>query len=908
MRSIFMMDILRFLNTPAFLFFTIFISIFLKILLLIIIVPQTFRAPKNKKNTCLFLIIVLLCSIIGELTWEIKLFRLIFLPLIPYSFILFCVRISWGFLIPQYQCLGLFLDSLTEQNYRVRFFQKIILFFSSIIGLYFFYLAFFAAYGIKENERLYAVYASTLMNSPLEIIMMRVTVYYILPLLILPNLFFCIKKLKTKKLPKILHHQLTIIIKYLMLPFFLAELCIALPCRFTFLKDYYNATVGVSALLITYIVYYCIHRIMRLRFLNFSNHVELPHTYNFVDDFKVILEQLSFASSIYELNHITSTFFKQAFSIPTRNVVLYLRQPLIKEEIKINEYEFQIEQFLVHQPSNLIPFVLENKILILDELEFSNFIEEDPTISEIIIFLKHINGEIFLPILEKDRIIGAIIIAANSRATQLYSNIERDEMLVFARYLSNIINLLQHRNLDALIMQEKELKEELYKKHQEVQQYKESIRSFLKNSKQKEIGILFYKHRRFIYANQTAKEMIKVNINTQEGHPITRALKQVARQVEQYKAPQTTIVKDNYATRYIISGVLNLEQNNVILTISYPDVADIITQQLALLKDPSKWDYLLYLETTKPGQLINQLIPGNGETLLNFKISLLQTALSKKATLLEMPSEDLIAMVELLHHISMRENLQVIKLTTTTSALEIGTKLFGINSLFNAKGPKPLLEKLDGNGTLFIQNIEFLDPETQEYLAEFIKYGYFRVFKSEYKIASSVRIICSSQKSLLGLAQENKFSLALFNELKQCSITFPSLQELPDTELTDLAQGYTQQALQTNDFKTLLELTENECVRLIKNKPLSLQELKTKVQYLLTQKTKKHNIEKEIQFNPAYEITDPELIQASLLGRHALRDHKIMVTLWNKFKNQNIIAAFLGVNRSSVNRRVKKIL
>ena len=61
----------------------------------------------------------------------------------------------------------------------------------------------------------------------------------------------------------------------------------------------------------------------------------------------------------------------------------------------------------------------------------------------------------------------------------------------------------------------------------------------MKNGKHKEIGIIFYKYRRFIFANQTAKEMIKININTQEGHPITRALKQVARQVEEYKSPQT---------------------------------------------------------------------------------------------------------------------------------------------------------------------------------------------------------------------------------------------------------------------------------------------------------------------------------------------------------------------------------
>ena len=45
-------------------------------------------------------------------------------------------------------------------------------------------------------------------------------------------------------------------------------------------------------------------------------------------------------------------------------------------------------------------------------------------------------------------------------------------------------------------------------------------------------------------------------------------------------------------------------------------------EQIDLLKDPSKWDYLLYLETTKSGQLINQLIPGSGENLLNYKINL----------------------------------------------------------------------------------------------------------------------------------------------------------------------------------------------------------------------------------------------------------------------------------------------
>ena len=169
-----------------------------------------------------------------------------------------------------------------------------------------------------------------------------------------------------------------------------------------------------------------------------------------------------------------------------------------------------------------------------------------------------------------------------------------------------------------------------------------------------------------------------------------------------------------------------------------------------------------------------------------------------------------------------------------------------------------------------------------------------------------MRIICSTNQSLQQRVEAGTFSLALFNELKKCSICLPSLEELPDRELNDLAQGYTDQAIKTNDFKNLLELTDKERIKIMGNRPVSLQELKTRVQQLLVNKSKKNNIEQEIQFNPAYEISDPELIQASQLGKYALRDHKIMVTLWNKFKNQNKIAAFLGVNRSSVNRRCKE--
>ena len=134
----------------------------------------------------------------------------------------------------------------------------------------------------------------------------------------------------------------------------------------------------------------------------------------------------------------------------------------------------------------------------------------------------------------------------------------------------------------------------------------------------------------------------------------------------------------------------------------------------------------------------------------------------------------------------------------------------------------------------------------------------------------------------------------------------PSLLTIAEHEILDLTDKLAEQAIQVHDFKSLLEFTDKDRARLIASRPVSLHELKTKVHQLLIQKSKKNNLESEVHFDPAYETNDPEIIQAARLGKHALKDHKIMVMLWNKFKNQNKIATFLGVNRSSVNRRCKE--
>ena len=134
----------------------------------------------------------------------------------------------------------------------------------------------------------------------------------------------------------------------------------------------------------------------------------------------------------------------------------------------------------------------------------------------------------------------------------------------------------------------------------------------------------------------------------------------------------------------------------------------------------------------------------------------------------------------------------------------------------------------------------------------------------------------------------------------------PSMVSLPDEEIKTLISGYTNQAIKDSTIKTFLELTEKDFTKIINTKPSRLKELKAKVQNLLTDKSKKNIVFQEAQLDPAFNVSDPQLIEASRLGKHALRDPKLVALLYFKFKNQNAIATFLGVNRSSVHRRCKE--
>jgi len=749
---------------------------------------------------------------------------------------------------------------------------------------------------------------------------MRITALYKFFPLIACGVFSTVIKLRSSKVPRILRKQLTLLIKVIVVPLMICEFLQVYPTNYSSnwgSNWFFDSYVGlnISTILLTYALFYCSRQIIRLRFLNMDKHVRSPIHLNFMNKFTDLFEQLNNALNLHELTHTTQRLLQEAFSVPVRSIKIYIRPC---NESNANQYteetnydqdsiEKTVEAIINTKDTNLLSYIKQSKILIYDEIDFNNFYEENQATTATLKFLDNINADIFLPIYKNEKIIAYVVIERFARPHQFYSNVERDEMLVLSSYLNTIINLMQHRDLDTMLAKEKEMCEELYNKHQEINQYKESIRSFLRNNKHRGIGIIFYKNRNFTFCNRSAKELIGTNPNKQEGHHITKILKQLARDVTIYKETQTCTTHDNHGNKLVITAISNPEHNNVIILVYYPEVSDILTKQMELINNPSKWDYLLYLETTDSGRLVNQLIPGSGERLLNFKVELLKTALSTKATLLQLPQEDLKPTVELIHHISLRSNLHILTLQAPENGMEIAIKLFGINQIFDSHNHKePLLKKLHDYGTLFIENIHFLSLETQEYLAEFIRFGFYRIFKSDQRVFCNVGFVCSTNQDLKTLTDEGKFSKELLEELQKTNLHMPSLLKLPEQEFSELAIGYSEQTLKKQTFRNFLSLTDTERKKLASNRPASLQELKTKVQQLLINKSKKTQIYDETLFDPAFKVTDPQLIEAARLGKQALKDPQIMALLWNKFKNQNKIAAFLGVNRSSVNRRCRE--
>ncbi|MCK5632995.1 sigma 54-interacting transcriptional regulator, partial [bacterium] len=770
----------------------------------------------------------------------------------------------------------------------------------------------------------------------LENNMMAYADVYVLIVLVPFSLIATFWRLRSIQIPKILKQQIKILIKYFVIPTFIVDFVQVYP--FTHSLSVLTQTlsvVGLSTIALTLTIYYSARRVMGLRFLNFDEHIISLKKVDYRKNLKTVFDQLEKATNERELIYITQNFFKDAFAIQTNSTHFYIRNRNdSRKNPELTIYDSESEQVLVEnfinscdERSSISKFLKKQKIIVADELTFSNFYKQNESRERILAFLCSINADIFISVYHREEMVACIVIGRNARIQEFhnggefYSDVECYHMELFANHLGNTIQSLHNKSLKTLVAKNreliaktKELKEELYNQHQKNNQYKEAFRMFMRGSSRKKIGMMRYQTRRFVFCNPIAQDFVQVNPNAYIGHPVVKALKNVVKQVIEYKTQQTCFVKDPQGQELTLSAFpSDVEHNNhVTIFLYHADISDVLKNKIDLIDDPSTWDYFLYLETTKSGKFINKLISGSSPTLLNFKIDLLKIALSKKAILIDMHDEDLMPTIEILHHISLREKLHVLDLRgSSKSGEEIAIELLGMNHLFGGsqESKRPVFEMLDGIGTLFIKDIHLLDVEVQEYIAELLKYGCYRKFKTTQKIECDVRIICSTDCNLSEMVREGMFSKMLFDELNKTKLVLPSLETLSKKELQNLVTDMGDQKLKNTTTKNVLEFSDKEKKNLIRTTALtSLYDLKRRVDLLIEKKMREagtfdvsHTID-SVSLNEESQ----ELAEAMRLGRYALKDKNLMTFMWNAFKSQNKIAKLLDVNPSSVNRRLKE--
>jgi|GEM_PF-305647 len=664
-------------------------------------------------------------------------------------------------------------------------------------------------------------------------------------------------------------------------------------------------------------LYRGIQKMMSARFMNINKRVQGPAlSVCFPTELKDAMTRLNTSQSFGEVDARVKGFLRDAFDVPVDTMRFYVRytgQEILTDERLMDAPEElrTIEHFMdsIYGKQTFEARVLHvDRALFYDELEFSQYYDDKNSAVHLLSFLDRLNAEAFLPIYEGNiRLAGVLVIKKGARGERLYSRAEQDAMISFVSHVSLVIASLHRKNYYSLVQENKELKEGMVHNVLQRDQYQESIRSFVRTTKEHKIGVVYYRHRNFTIANAEAREFLQSDPNSEQGDLLSNSLRVMARDVEEFRTEKSMLTKNVRGTKLKITAFHHPEHHSVIMLIHRPEISDLVKMQANVLKDPTLWDYLLWLDTTQAGELLNKLLPGMGTTVLNFKINLLETALGIKATLLDMAEEDAYSMVKVIHTISGRNHLHTIKLTTPERDNEVAIKLFGINKLLLPTEQKPeeeLLKKLDEVGTLYIQDVHFLNLETQTMLAKFLRFGLYSPVKSDHELSAQVRIICSSTQNLPQLVQEGRFSKDLLHELKKMVIVMPALHELSAEEMTDLAEGYKNQLMQEDTYRNFLAFTEKDRNSILADRPVSLSELKNRVKSIVASKTVKHKLTDMTEFDPAYYIADPDVARAARLGKRALRDKKLLSELLVKFEyNQAKIATLLGVNRSTVHRR-----
>ncbi len=273
---------------------------------------RLFMLAKDSKSKVLggLISLVLFGSMFQDFAWIIKYARLVIFPSINPTHLTLLIRFAWIILILQYQALALFIESLDNKKIKLKLHNKIFVFLSLSI------ISFFIYHSVIRTSAP-AHYENLVMN----------LTNFLIFIIFIPTFISFLQTIKNKIAPRILGEQVRTFILFIVLPHLFLELISRdffnpFHAMFPHTGNFLNIT---SSILLTYALYFCSKRIIGMRFLNMTEHVEGEIHFNFVNDIKEVLKELGHVTSLNELKSIISNFYKTAFLIPPEKTKLYIK-------------------------------------------------------------------------------------------------------------------------------------------------------------------------------------------------------------------------------------------------------------------------------------------------------------------------------------------------------------------------------------------------------------------------------------------------------------------------------------------------------------------------------------------------------------------------------------------------------
>lgn len=887
-------------------------------LVALVVKATIFWYSLQKKNTAnsshisfTTLLVIIIGAISSDIAWIFQSLRGIDFLSPGHLVVVGVARLAWALSVLQYHAISIFLESLTSRKYKLPWYQKLFAIPTCILCLLFIGLCLFAP-NLSLKER-------SIIDFPL----FKIAMFYNFFVLI-PSIFSVLQHCYNQKIPKILQTQIKLLLVVALGPTILLD---ALQIIALTPINQALAAAGFGSLFITITLAIASRKMIRIRFLNFTDHVS--HTIawqtNTLDSYKEELLQLRSVNSPENYQFIVRNFFTQAIQIPASKVRFTFR-PLGLSGSSSTAYRDYIadpinaavERFVnIYPRHSPVAHTLHTRgILITDEVEFDAFYEHTEVDTAFTQLLHETHSDLFIPIYDNHHLTAFITVERHARSHQLYTKRERDQLLVFAHHVALSVEALRARDHYEALATNKSLRDELYEKHHIVHRYRETLHAVLNSAPnyKTHAALVVYRHGKIVRLNKIANQLLPAddNIIAWSSNTLVKSIRRLAGHAEVTGNVQEAVAPADNNKEYALTAVPFVKDEGVAIIITPPNPAHAALARITTLQDPSEWDYLMYLETTPSGALINRLIPGHAPLLTSYKIELLKIALSKRTPILSIPERDIDATIHVLHTASLRHTLHTIELLSEP-AEDVLIKLFGINPLFSPTAEIPLLESLHQTGTICIKNIECLPLEAQEKLTNYLQYGFFTRHKSDYRIFSDVRIVCTTHQDLQLLVQTGKIHPHLYRTVGEQVVQMPSLNSLSDAEFIALAQAHIQNTITDQLAKQILKLSPAEERRLLQARPGSLTELQEYIQTLITKKNSVQQSKsaefpaKQQPFDTSELITDPELRLAAKLGKQALKDDQLFKSLWYKFHNQTKIALFLGVNRSTVSRKCKNL-